>query len=200
MKAVEERLARIERILGDSGLGLLAELEVGPKVTENLGILLDPSKVRLISALGRLFEQVDALEKLADTLKRLEESGMVELLGCVSQILVDGFSTLAEPKTLKLLSHAGNALELLSQVEPTTSAMVSEVLLESLRETFPPEKLKKPSQVGLVGLLKALWDPEVQKGLGLLLDLLRAIARAMDKVHRREVELQATMAQIVVKN
>jgi hypothetical protein len=62
---LEERLERLEAILEKSGLGLLAQMGVGETLAENLGLLMEPKNLKLLSLLARYVEQAEALEKLA---------------------------------------------------------------------------------------------------------------------------------------
>ncbi len=197
MPTVEERLERIERILEDSGIGLLGEMRVGPTLAENLALLAEPKNLRLLSVLDRFVEQADALEKLAETLEKLDRSGVLTLAGEVAEALVENLGQLAEPRNLRLLSHAGKAVDVLAQVDPNAAGMMVDLFIESLRETLPPEKLSNPPRLGLAGLLRALGDPEIQRALGFLFELLRALARTFDKAKRKEQELRSMMEKMM---
>jgi len=199
MPTVEERLERIERILEGSGLALLGEMRVGPTLEENLALLAEPKNLRLLSILDRFVEQADALEKLAETLEKLDNSGALELVGEVSETLVENLPQLAESRNLRLLSHAGKMLDVLAQIDPNAAGMMVDLFLEALSETFPPEKLKNPPRLGLAGLLKALADPEIQRALGILFELLRVISRTFDKAKKKEEELMAMMKKMMAK-
>ena len=188
MPTVEERLERIETILEGSGLALLGEMRVGPTLEENLALLAEPKNLRLLSVLNRFLEQADALEKLAETLEKLDRSGALELVGVLAEILVENLGQLAEPRNLRLLSHAGKAADVLAQIDPNAAGMMVDLFLEALSETLPPRKLKDPPRLGLVGLLRALFDPEIQRVLGLILELLRALSRTLDKAGQKEEE------------
>ncbi len=199
MPTVEERLERIEKILEGSGLALLGEMRVGPTLEENLALLAEPKNLRLLSILDRFVEQADALEKLAETLEKLDKSGALELVGEVSETLVENLGQLAEPRNLRLLSHAGKAVDVLAQIDPNAAGMMVDLFLEALSETFPPEKLKNPPRLGLAGLLKALADPEIQRALGILFELLRVVSRTFDKAKKKEEELMAMMEKMMAK-
>ncbi len=192
MPTVEERLERIEKILEGSGLALLGEMRLGPVLEENLALLAEPKNLRLLSVLDRFLEQADALEKLAETLEKLDRSGALELVGALAETLVENLGQLAEPRNLRLLSHAGKAADVLAQIDSNAAGMMVDLFLEALSE----KKLKDPPRLGLVGLLRALFDPEIQRALGLLFELLRALSRALDKARQKEEELKAMMAKM----
>lgn len=199
MPTVEERLERIEKILEGSGLALLGEMRVGPLLEDNLAHLAEPKNLRLLSILDRYVEQADALEKLAETLEKLDESGVLELAGEVFETLVDNLGQLMEPRNLRLISHLGKLTDVLALVDPNAAGMMTELFIESLTEVFPKEKLRNPPRVGLAGLLRALSDPEIQKGLGVVLELLRVVARTFDKAKAKEDELMAMMEKMMKK-
>ncbi len=199
MPTVEERLERIERILEGSGLALLGEMRVGPLLEGNLALLAEPKNLRLLSILDRYVEQADALEKLAETLEKLDESGVLELAGEVSETLVENLGQLMEPRNLRLISHLGKLTDVLALVDPNAAGMMTELFIESLTEVFPKEKLRNPPRVGLAGLLRALSDPEIQKGLGVVLELLRVVARTFDKAKAKEDELMVMMEKMMKK-
>ncbi len=199
MPTVEERLERIERILEGSGLALLGEMRVGPVLEENLSMIAEPKNLRLLSILDRYVEQADALEKLATTLEKLDQSGALELVGELSETLVENLGQLAEPRNLRLISHLGKLTDLLAMIDPNAAGMMADLFVESLSEVFPKEKLRNPPKVGLGGLLRALSDPEIQKGLGVVLELLRVVARTFDKAKAKEDELMAMMEKMMKK-
>ncbi|MFN4071057.1 MAG: hypothetical protein ACK4HT_05785, partial [Thermus caldifontis] len=58
---VEERLAHIEEVLEKSGLGLLAQVGAGETLAENLGLLLEPKNLQMVSLLARFLDQAEAL-------------------------------------------------------------------------------------------------------------------------------------------
>ncbi|WP_460024263.1 helical membrane plugin domain-containing protein [Infirmifilum sp. SLHALR2] len=119
-------------------------------------------------------EQAEALNKALEVLVRANELG---LLDTVKDLLDPEFigrlsSLLLTPGTLKLLDHIDDILELLGSVDYEALKEKAPVLVEALK-SLP----KEPQPIGLLGLLKALSDPEVQRGLGVVLELLKALGR-----------------------
>ncbi len=196
---VEERLSRIEEVLEKSGLGLMAQVGVGETLSENLGLLLDPKNLQLVSLLARFLDQAEALEKLAETLEKLECSGALAFLGHLSENFGEGLGMLMEPQVLRLLSHGANVLDILSRIEPAAVGMMAGALQKGLSETFTPEVLRDPPKVGLAGLLRQLSDPEVQKALGVLFLLLKALGRAFGHMNEEMKALEALMAKMMPK-
>jgi uncharacterized protein YjgD (DUF1641 family) len=196
---VEERLARLEEILEKSGLGLLAQMGVGETLAENLGLLLEPKNLKLLSLLARYEEQAEALEKLAETLEKLDKSGALAFMGHLSENFGEGLGMLMEPQLLRLISHGANVLDILSRIEPAAIGMMASAMQRGLSETFTPEVMRDPPRVGLSGMLKQLSDPEVQKALGVLFLLLKAMGRAFGHMNQDMKALEAMMAKMMPK-
>lgn len=197
--SMEERLARVEEVLEKSGLALLARMGVGETLSENLGLLMDPKNLQLVSLLARFLDQAEALEKLAETLEKLDKSGALAFLGHLSENFGEGLGMLMEPQLLRLVSHGANALDLLSRIEPAAVGMMAGALQKGLAETFTPEVMQDPPRVGLAGLLRQLSDPEVQKALGVLFLLLKALGKAFGHMNEERKALEAMMAKMMPK-
>jgi uncharacterized protein YjgD (DUF1641 family) len=120
-------------------------------------------------------ERREALEKFLDLLVRMNELGLLdtlkdlmdpELIGRLSELVLT-------PGMMKLLDRADDLLELAGSVD-----------VEDLKKSLPLVKAalealaREPKPVGLRGLLGALRDPDVQRGLGLAVEVLRAIGKA----------------------
>ena len=196
---VEERLARLEEILEKSGLGLLAQMGVGETLAENLGLLMEPKNLQLLSLLARYVEQAEALEKLAETLEKLDKSGALAFMGHLSENFGEGLGMLMEPQLLRLISHGANVLDILSRIEPAAIGMMASAMQRGLAETFTPEVMRDPPRVGLSGILKMLSDPEVQKALGVLFLFLKALGKAFGHMSEDMKALEAMMAKMMPK-
>ncbi len=194
---LEERLARVEEVLEKSGLALLAQMGTGEVLAENLGLLLDPKNLRLLSLLAQFLEQAEALERLAETLEKLEKSGALAFLGHLSENFGEGLGMLMEPQVLRLVSHGANLLDILSRIEPAAVGLMASALQKGLSETFTPEVMRDPPRVGLAGILKQLSDPEVQKALGVLFLLLKALGRSFGHLNQEMKDLEALMAKMM---
>ncbi len=104
-------------------------------------------------------EALRALEKLVDVAVKLDRSGLLDLA-----------SALAEGRILRELLEAaltGGGLRILDSLSEAVKEL-GEVVDTVLEEARP---------VGVMGLIRALGDPEVQRGLGRLIALLKALGR-----------------------
>jgi uncharacterized protein YjgD (DUF1641 family) len=72
--------------------------------------------------------------------------------------------------------------EIMSVLFKLTNAMVSTDLIEIMERGLQDPNLDKallnPPRVGTWGLIKAMKDEEVRKGMGIMIELLKAIGRA----------------------
>ncbi len=199
MAKVEERLERIERILEDSGIAFLADLKAGPTLVQNMGLLMEPKNLRLLTILDRFLEQADALEHAAEALEKIDKSGVLQLAGDASETLMHNLSLLMEPKNLRMLAHLANLTEVLAEIDPTALGMLVEAARKAAGETLSPEVVKNPPRVGPVGLFSQLNDPEIQQALGLLFLLLRLLPRTLAHLRREMEEIEAVMDKMAKK-
>jgi len=77
--------------------------------------------------------------------------------------------------------HLGSLLKLLNIISSTD---LINILERGLQDPELDKKLlQSNNKVGIVGLLKAMSDDDFQRGLGLMVSLLRAIGRAYEDVN-----------------
>ncbi|MEB2837232.1 MAG: DUF1641 domain-containing protein [Desulfurococcales archaeon] len=101
----------------------------------------------------------EALEKLVRVAVKLDEAGVLDLL----EALADG-RLIREFLEAALSGGAIRVLDQLNDIVKEIGEVADAIVAE-------------PRPVGLSGLLRALRDPEVQRGLGRLIALLRALGR-----------------------
>ncbi len=108
-------------------------------------------------------EHVEAIVNALDVLVRMNELGILDAVKDLLDVEVIGrvSSLLMTPGTLRLLDYIDDLLNLLGSID-----------YEALKEARP---------VGLLGLLKALTDPDVQRGLGIAVEILRSLGKQAKK-------------------
>lgn len=129
---------------------------------------------RVQEALLEIIERIDVIRDLVVTLKDYKLSGVLDDLlkitatlrflteGLLTRDLVERISKLQEVA----LVAGGNLAQDPSKVDCLTHAM-------AVADTSKP--------VGLMGLLSALRDPDVQRGLGYLISLLKNLGNCMQQ-------------------
>jgi len=107
----------------------------------------------------------------SDRLQELERGGTLDFVREGIQVM-KRVSTAFSPGDVRLLGE--NIVHILMTVRNLTQP---EVLDLADRATTALKDRTSPAPVGTLGLLKAMRDPEVKKGTGLLLELLRSLGR-----------------------
>jgi uncharacterized protein YjgD (DUF1641 family) len=132
----------------------------------------------------------EALERTLSLLIRMNETGALAFLEDAVELLPDSLSYLMDPRLLKIGANLAYLLHVVELVEPTLITVMMSRLVEELNRELTPERMKELPRVGPVSLVKALADPDVQRGLGILVLFLRVLGRAFD---RSSQELMALM-------
>jgi uncharacterized protein YjgD (DUF1641 family) len=186
--AIAENPAEVARFLGN--LGEVNDLLDGTAVAtsalddgmvqrlaergSNLGAAADglatPEAAQLGEAAG---ENADEMAEAIETLGRLQRSGtlddIVELLDTLSLV-----SAAMDDEMVTNLAATGTRLgEIADTAADDDVARSLESLLEALGEAgdHPPES------PGVLGLVRAMRDPEVKTGMGFLIGIARALGR-----------------------
>jgi len=159
--------------LGESALSdeMVRELSsTGSTLVESADGLATDETVALAETVG---ENGDDLREALDTLLALQRSGTLDELAEVAE--VGSLATAAlDDEMVRSLAGTGAAL---GEVAQTASDDDTREGIERLLEGVGEAEREPPEQVGTVGLLRGLRDPEVQYGLGYLLSLAGAIGR-----------------------
>jgi uncharacterized protein YjgD (DUF1641 family) len=107
----------------------------------------------------------------SDRLQEFERDGTLEFIQEGVQVL-RRVSTAFSPEDVRLLGE--NIVHILMTVRNLTQP---EVLNLADRVTNALKEKATPAPVGTLGLLRAMRDPEVKRGTGVLLELLRSLGR-----------------------
>jgi uncharacterized protein YjgD (DUF1641 family) len=159
--------------LGESALDdeMVRELSAtGSTLAESADGLATDETVALAETVG---ENGDELREALDTLLALQRSGTLDELAELAE--VGSLATAAlDDEMVTSLAGTGAAL---GEVAQTASDDDTRDGLERLLESVGEAERSSPEQVGAVGLLRGVRDPDVQYGLGYLLALAGAIGR-----------------------
>ena len=159
--------------LGESALSdeMVRELSAtGSRLAESADGLATDETAALAETVG---ENGDELREALDTLLELQRSGTLDELAELAE--VGSLATAAlDDEMVASLAGTGAAL---GEVAQTASDDDTRDGIETLLESVGEAERDPPEQVGTVGLLRGLRDPDVQYGLGYLLALAGAIGR-----------------------
>ncbi|QPV64173.1 DUF1641 domain-containing protein [Halosimplex litoreum] len=160
--------------LGESALDdeMVRELSAtGSTLAESADGLATDETVALAETVG---ENGDELRAALDTLLALQRSGTLDELAELAE--VGSLATAAlDDEMVTSLAGTGAAL---GEVAQTASDDDTRDGIERLLESVGEAERTSPEQVGAVGLLRGVRDPDVQYGLGYLLALAGALGRA----------------------
>ena len=168
--------------LGESALddGMVREL-AGTTATlaESADGLATEETVGLAEAVG---ENGAELEAALDSLLTLQRCGTLEELVELAEVLSLATAALDDEMVRELASTGSSLGELADTAAADDTREGVETLLAGLGEA----EREPPERVGLIGLVKASRDPDLQYGLGYLLSLARALGRAREETEPTE--------------
>jgi uncharacterized protein YjgD (DUF1641 family) len=172
LDAVNELLEVLS--LGESALTdeMVRELSsTGSTLAESADGLATDETVALAETVGK---NGDDLREVLDTLLALQRSGTLDELAELAE--VGSLATAAlDDEMVTSLAGTGAAL---GEVAQTAADDDTRDGIETLLESVGEAERNSPEQVGAVGLLRGVRDPDVQYGLGYLLALAGALGRA----------------------
>ncbi|MDZ5810539.1 DUF1641 domain-containing protein [Halorubrum sp. AD140] len=160
--------------LGESALNdeMVRELSAtGSSLVESADGLATDETVALAKTVG---ENGDDLREALETLLALQQSGTLNELAEIAE--VGSLATAAlDDEMVTSLAGTGAAV---GEVAQTAADDDTRDGIQTLLASVGEAEQSSPDQVGAVGLLRGLRDPDVQYGLGYLLALAGALGRA----------------------
>jgi len=159
--------------LGESALTdeMVRELSAtGSTLAESADGIATDETVALAETVG---ENGDELREALDTLVTLQKTGTLDELAEIAE--VGSLATAAlDDEMVRSLAGTGAAV---GEVAQTAADDDTRDGIETLLDGVGDAERSEPEQVGPVGLLRGIRDPDVQYGLGYLLALAGAIGR-----------------------
>ncbi|WP_053947965.1 DUF1641 domain-containing protein [Halolamina sediminis] len=159
--------------LGENALSdeMVRELSAtGSTLAESADGLATDETVALAETVG---ENGDELREALDTVLTLQQSGTLDELAELAEVGSLATAALDDEMVTSLAGTGASLGEVAQSASDDDTRDGIETLLESVGEA----EREPPEQVGAVGLLRGLRDPDVQYGLGYLLALAGAIGR-----------------------
>jgi uncharacterized protein YjgD (DUF1641 family) len=126
------------------------------------------------SELAEVLEENDeSLAEALETLATLQETGTMDDLASMADMMALLTAATTDDMAMELSSMGGRLMELGDAAADEDVAQGLEDALAAVGEANSAEA----EPVGMIGLLSAMRDPEVQAGLGFILALARALGR-----------------------
>ncbi len=150
----------------------------------NLGAAADGAATPEIAQLGEsVGENADSLADSVETVVELQESGTLDDLAAFADTVALLSAAMDDEMVTSLTSTGSRLGELADTASDDEVAQGVESMLHAVGDATSED----PEPVGVVGLVKALRDPEVRAGMGVAIALLRALGQgttASDQIHK----------------
>ncbi len=138
----------------------------------------------------KMEEAGKALEELLDIMTKLKESGLLDMLKAMVERYEDLMTYMAQDRRLfKAMVMVEGALNGIEEADAAKLKYASMGLSQCSTKALEEVMDKGVEPVGLMGLLKALRDPDVMYGLGLMI----AMAKSVGKCFRENMERMKQM-------
>jgi uncharacterized protein YjgD (DUF1641 family) len=152
--------------------------------TVDLDKLIERLDSEKLTELSRLLDHLHTVNYLLDRLKELSDTGAIDTalnLAYTTKVMKD----MLNDEALSALSkYVSTFLEAYPSVMEYMEIAMSDVPLKIMKAVTSEEvvkSLESPPQVKLGSLLKWMSDPDVQRGLGVLMVILKAIGKQFAK-------------------
>lgn len=142
-----------------------------------------------VEAIEQIAERGESIESVLTVIERFEESGLLDLLDVVSSRDMERNEQLYEvfaedPGSLRAVQNLSLVAGGLARMDPDALATTMG------GEAVPHEKFEKPPELGLLGILRQLRDPDVRRGLGTVFLLLKFLGTRSDETGMDEAEVE----------
>ena len=119
-------------------------------------------------------ERLEALQKTLNILVKAKNLGLLNTINDIlePEILGGLIKIVMSPCMLRLVDRLDEIMEILAKVD-YESVKENVELVNIAIKSMP----KKVEPVGLIGFMRALRDPDVQKGLGFIVEFLRNLGK-----------------------
>ncbi len=145
-------------------------MEKGNKIIEKLSTPENAEKVE------KLIDSLPAIEHAVTLLQELDRLGVLDTLFSLACAVANSKNMLSDEMISGAASLGSTAIELLAKIgSPEVQKVLSVIMdhsVELSQSMINAERVK-----GIMGLIKALNDPEVQQGLGSLFAFIKVFGR-----------------------
>ena len=181
LKKLGDTLPTLSKMLDDltSVYNLIQDLQpvlskIGEEATPTISELRERfEKEEIIDLLKKLGDNLSTLSSALDKLIELEKSGTLDALMRMGKLVVALSNKLSDEDIENLAEVTAN----LAKIAKPELVSIAESVTETLTTA-------EPKKVGTFGMFSAMRDEKVQKGLGLTLELLKALGDAADKIRK----------------
>lgn len=123
--------------------------------------------------------QAQTIGQLLNSIAALKKSGLLGLLNYLAEKSDDTFLTVADDPVIMrlagLLATLGRGIEKVDGTQYAKAKMAMEDLTNCAFNALGNIDVSKERKLGLMGLMRALGDPDVAQGLGILIDIAKGL-------------------------
>jgi len=148
--------------------------DTGSTLAESADELATDETIELAETTG---QNADELSEAMETLVELQRSGTLDELAEIADV-VSLLTAALDDEMVTSLAGTGSAL---GEVADTAADDETRAGIEALLGSVGEAQRAEPERVGPVGLIRSLFDRDVQYGLGYLLSLARSLGRAVSR-------------------
>jgi uncharacterized protein YjgD (DUF1641 family) len=148
--------------------------------------MAEEKKVKPLEMLDE--KSMEAILSLAEAAAKLKESGLLDMLVTMAEKYEELLLyTSSDHRVYHALSLLEATLTGLKNVDPWKAKPALEMLTSCIANALSPETIEKAEPVkGVLSLMRALRDPYVAKGLGILIALAAAIGKCATETGKQK--------------
>jgi uncharacterized protein YjgD (DUF1641 family) len=177
LDAANELLAIVELGSGAMDDEMVMELAgTADLLVESADGLATRETVELAEAVG---ENGDDLSEAVDTMVDLQESGTLDDLADAAEVVSLAGGAMDDEMVMTLAQAGNNLGEVADAAADPAASRGIEMLLQSISESCVHEE--PPEKMGMIGLMKAIRDPDVQRGLGFWMSVAKNAGMMIDE-------------------
>ncbi|URT68713.1 DUF1641 domain-containing protein [Cytobacillus firmus] len=135
--------------------------------------------------LTQLSQNREALSSAIDIIGQLQKSGILDIiqgfLHSKEKVAAIAIDQVNQPNMHNIIRNGFNTVDFLGSLDPQQMNIMMSAVTKGLDESA--EVMKRNEKTGVLGLMKALRDPDINLAINSMLGFLKGMGREMGKEH-----------------
>ncbi|WHY36609.1 DUF1641 domain-containing protein [Cytobacillus firmus] len=135
--------------------------------------------------LTQLSQNHEALSSAIDIIGQLQKSGILDIiqgfLHSKEKVAAIAIDQVNQPNMHNIIRNGFNTVDFLGSLDPQQMNIMMSAVTKGLDESA--EVMKRNEKTGVLGLMKALRDPDINLAINFMLGFLKGMGREMGKEH-----------------
>ncbi|MBG9450979.1 hypothetical protein ABE67_17075 [Cytobacillus firmus] len=135
--------------------------------------------------LTQLSQNREALSSAIDIIGQLQKSGILDIiqgfLHSKEKVAAIAIDQVNQPNMHNIIRNGFNTVDFLGSLDPQQMNIMMSAVTKGLDESS--EVMKRNEKTGVLGLMKALRDPDINLAINSMLGFLKGMGREMGKEH-----------------